>query len=306
MKNKDSVIEVLGKYRVYVEEYREPGHSKTIIMVNGALATTVSFGQTVRYLRNNFNVILFDLPYAGRSKQHNDNSVLLTMDDEVDILLALIDRFEVNYLGSVSWGGVSALLALARRPTSIEKAVITSFSPRINAAMSDYLARAQAFMAKRDIIGGAHLLNNTVGKHLPRLVKLHNYQYLASLGSDERIYEQIDFHIRQILSLDADRYVDRFSSIRVPVLFINGALDEYTTADEVLELSAYIPDSHFGVVQSASHFLDLENRHAWRDVRNLFNGFLLPAAENTQDDEQGEALERFAGLSAPLSVNLAS
>src|ERR1700709_1929255 len=80
MKNKDSVIEVLGKYRVYVEEYREPGHSETIIMVNGALATTVSFGQTVRYLRNNFNVSLFDLPYAGRSKQHNDNSVLLTMD----------------------------------------------------------------------------------------------------------------------------------------------------------------------------------------------------------------------------------
>jgi pimeloyl-ACP methyl ester carboxylesterase len=285
MKKKASVIEVLGKYRIYIEEYREPSHSKTIIMVNGALATTASFGQTVRNLRNNFNVILFDLPYAGCSKQHNENSSLLTKDDEVEILLSLIERFDVNYLGSVSWGGVSALLALAKRPASIEKAVITSFSPRLNGAMSDYLARAQAFMAQKDSVGGAHLLNSTVGKHLPRLVKLHNYQYLSSLGNDESVFEQIAFHIRQIISLDADKYIGRFSSIGIPVLFINGELDEYTTADEVHELSSYIEHSHFAVVPSASHFLDLENRHAWRYVGNLFNGFLLGDASDRKGDD---------------------
>src|SRR5882724_4577156 len=168
MKSGTGVITLFGRYSVYVDYHKKEGANKTVIMVNGALATTTSFSQSIRNLRDHANIVLFDLPFAGQSREHNRGSEILTKEDEVEILLHMIERFRVHYLMSASWGGVSSLLSLTRRPPTIEKAIICSFSPVINEAMRDYMGKARHFLCERDVPGGAHLLNNTVGKYLPR------------------------------------------------------------------------------------------------------------------------------------------
>ena len=279
------VVSVPGGFKVYVEHYRVDDSFETVILVNGALATTTSFSQTVRYLKERFNVVLYDLPYAGQSKQHNHNSALLTKDDEVDILSFLIGRFEPEHLVSVSWGGVAALLALARNPRSIKRAVIASFSPKLNPAMLDYLDKGQLYLETNDQAGAAALLNSTVGKYLPRLLKLYNHRYLSNLAQHE--YAQIAFHMQQIRQLDAQRYVNRFTSIRIPVLFMNGELDEYTTVRDIHQLSQYIRNASFVTIGGAGHFLDLENKRSWAAVRDQMVGFMLdqprPQAEEAAD-----------------------
>jgi hypothetical protein len=42
--------------------------------------------------------------------------------------------------------------------------------------MHSYMVNARRFLCDQDIPGGAQLLNSTVGKFLPRLLKAHNYQ----------------------------------------------------------------------------------------------------------------------------------
>jgi len=273
MKPEASVLNVFGKHNIYVEHYKKDEAAKTVILVNGAFATTSSFTQTVRYLRDKVNVVLFDLPYAGQSKQHNSGGAVLSKEDEVDILLNLIDRFQVNYLMSVSWGGVSSLLSLAKRPPSIEKAIIASFSPVINRAMHDYMSGARHFLVTGDLTSASQLLNNTVGRYLSGLVKSHNLQYLlSSVGGNE---EQIIFHIDQIFDLDKKQYMNQFSSIDVPVLFLNGQLDEYTTPQDARTLAQYIPLSEFAVVENAGHFLDLESRQLWRTVSGIIRSWMF-------------------------------
>ena len=273
MQSETGVITVFGKYSVHFEYHRKDGASKTAIMVNGALATTTSFSQSIRNLKDHVNIVLFDLPFAGRSREHNTSSSVLTKDDEVEILLSLIEQFNVNYMISASWGGVSSLLSLARRPPTIEKAVILSFSPVINDAMHSYMVGARRFLCNQDIPGGAQLLNNTVGKYLPRLLKVHNYQYLLSMVQGNE--QQIMFHIDQIFELHQSQYVNRFAAIDVPVLFINGALDEYTTTEDVRSLAQYIKHSQFAVIADAGHFLDLESTQARRAAGEIKRGFLL-------------------------------
>lgn len=273
MKSDAGIITAFNKYSIYFECHNKDGAAKTVIMVNGALATTTSFSQTIRNLKDHFNIILFDLPFAGRSRAHNTSNGILTKDDEVEILLDLIEHFNVNYLVSASWGGVSSLLALARRPPSIEKAVILSFSPVINDAMHNYMANARRFLVEQDIPGGAQLLNSTVGKYLPRLLKAHNYQYLLSVVEGNE--QQIMFHIDQIFELDQSQYVDSFAAIEVPVLFINGALDEYTTTEDVRSLARYLRYSQFAVIPEAGHFLDLESTQARRAAGDFQRRFLL-------------------------------
>jgi rhamnosyltransferase subunit A len=275
MKPEGVVIEVLGKHRIYVEHYQQENCDKTLILVNGAFATTSSFNQTVRYLKEHVNLVLFDLPYAGQSKEHNTDRAVLSKDDEVEILLELIERYQVNYLMSVSWGGVSSLLSLARCPASMERAIIASFSPVINPAMHDYMTGARNFLQCGDLSSAAHLLNNTVGRYLSSLVKTHNFRYLIeSLGGNE---EQLIFHINQIFDLDREQYMHRFSSIEIPVLFMNGELDEYTTPHEARALAGHITQSEFAVVEGAGHFLDLESRQLWRKVSNIVRGWMFGA-----------------------------
>jgi len=273
MKPEASVINVLDKYWIHCEYHRCDGTGKTALMVNGALATTISFSQTIRNLKDHVNVVLFDLPFAGQSRNHNSGSEILTKEAEVEIVLHLIDRFEANYIVSASWGGVSALLSLARRPPSIEKAVILSFSPIINAAMHDYMTNARRFLQQRDIQGGAQLLNNTVGQYLPRLLKSHNHEYLLRMvEGNER---QIMFHIDQIFELDQSQYVDRFRAIDVPVLFVNGELDQYTTTKDVRLLAEHIEQSHFATIPGTGHFLDLESSEARRTTGCVKREFLF-------------------------------
>lgn len=82
----------INEHVVHVELYQRPSNTESIIMVNGALATTASFTNCVKYLQDDLNVILFDLPFAGQSKPHNPAGGIITKDDEVNILLGFVRK----------------------------------------------------------------------------------------------------------------------------------------------------------------------------------------------------------------------
>lgn len=274
VKLETGVLTTPGRYSIHFEYHYNVGAKKTVVMVNGALATTTSFSQTIRNFKDHANIVLFDLPFAGRSRDLNRHaSGILSKDDEVEILLYLIEYFEVHFIVSASWGGVATLLSLTQRPPSIEKAVIRSFSPVINDAMHKYMVDARQFLRDGDIAGGAELLNRTVGKYLPRLLKTHNHQYLLSVIQGNE--PQILFHIDQIFHLDRWKYIDQFASIDVPILFVNGALDEYTTADDARSLSRHIRRSQFAVIPEAGHFLELEGSRVRRATGVIERKFLF-------------------------------
>ena len=82
MRPEIAVLDIQGQYRVYTEFYRAEAAENTIIMINGSLATTASFAQTVRNLHPQFNVVLFDQPYAGKSKPHNRQERFISKETE--------------------------------------------------------------------------------------------------------------------------------------------------------------------------------------------------------------------------------
>ncbi|MCR8280813.1 (R)-3-hydroxydecanoyl-ACP:CoA transacylase, partial [Pseudomonas aeruginosa] len=130
MRPETAIIEIHGQYRIHTEFYGNPSAQQTIILVNGSLSTTASFAQTVKYLQPHYNVVLYDQPYAGQSKPHNENRTPISKECEARILLELIERFRADVVMSFSWGGVATLLALAQRPGRIRRAVVNSFSPQ--------------------------------------------------------------------------------------------------------------------------------------------------------------------------------
>ncbi|MEH6567026.1 MAG: alpha/beta hydrolase [Halopseudomonas sp.] len=268
-----AVIRVHRDLQVHTWFYPNPAAESTIILVNGSLATSASFGQTLRYLQPLFNVVLFDQPYSGQSRPHNCNQVLIGKEDEALILLDLIEHFRADQVLSFSWGGVATMLALAQRPDRIKRAVITSFSPIINPAMQDYLARGKAFLAACDRQQIGHLINETIGEFLPPLFKRCNFRHVSSL--DEQEYAQMLMHIRQVLELDSSQYMGCVSNIDIPLLFINGNWDKYTSPEDALHFGTLAPRAEFQRIAHTGHFLDLEHKTAWQDTRAAVENFVL-------------------------------
>jgi pimeloyl-ACP methyl ester carboxylesterase len=272
MRPEIAVLDLQGQYRVYTEFYRAEAATKTIILVNGSLATTASFAQTVRNLHPQFNVVLFDQPYAGKSKAHNANARSLTKEQEGEILVELIDHFAAEQVMSFSWGGACALLALSQRPRTLERAVISSFSPIINVHMNDYLTRGIEYLGACERYKVGDLINETIGKHLPSLFKRFNYKHISTLAEHE--YAQMHFNVSEVLQSNLGGALQAASNINVPVLFMNGEWDEYTTPLDARLFAAHIPQTHFVTIQSAGHFLDMEHKAACRDSRQALIDFL--------------------------------
>lgn len=280
MRPEIAVLDIQGQYRVYTEFYRAEAAEKTIILINGSLATTASFSQTVRNLHPEFNIVLYDQPYSGKSKAHNRNDRLLTKETEGQILLELIDHFAADHVMSFSWGGACTLLALAHKPRRIQKAVVSSFSPVINEPMREYLEYSCQYLSACDRYKVGNLVNDTIGKHLPSLFKRFNYRHVSSLDNHE--YLQMHFHINQVLDHDLDNALKSAQAIDIPVLFINGEWDEYTTAADARQFGRHVRNSQFSHIQSAGHFLDMENKAACRDTRDALLGFLKPAVRESR------------------------
>ncbi|SDT42876.1 Pimeloyl-ACP methyl ester carboxylesterase [Pseudomonas sp. Z003-0.4C(8344-21)] len=280
MRPEIAVLDIQGQYRVYTEFYRADAAEKTIILVNGSMATTASFAQTVKNLHPQFNVVCYDQPYAGRSKAHNRHEKHLTKEVEGQILLELIDHFAAEHVLSFSWGGAATLVALAQQPRRIERAVISSFSPVINAHMLDYLERGVDYLGNLDRDRVGHLVNSTIGKHLPSLFKRFNYRHVSSLAEHE--YGQMHFHINDVLHSDRQCYLNAAKKINVPVLFLNGEWDEYTAAEDARLFGDHVAQSTFTTLQATGHFLDMEHKAACRDSQNALLGFLKPAQQTNR------------------------
>ncbi|MBP0953625.1 alpha/beta hydrolase [Pseudomonas alliivorans] len=274
MSPEKAVLDIQGQFRVYTEFYRADAAEKTIIMVNGSLATTASFAQTVRNLYPTLNVVLYDQPYAGKSKPHNRHEKPLTREMEGQVLLELIDHFNAEHVMSFSWGGAAALVALSHRPKRIESAVISSFSPVLNEHMRDYLNRGIIHLGAHNRYEVGHLINNTIGKHLPSLFKRFNYRHVSSLDLHE--YDQMHYHISQVLEIDPGNYLTAAKNINVPILFMNGAWDEYTAANDAVHFAKYVKNCSFSVIEAAGHFLDMEHKAACRDSKLALLSFLQP------------------------------
>ena len=205
---------------------------------------------------------------------------MLTKEVEGQLLLELIDHFAAEHVLSFSWGGAATLVALAHRPRRVEKAVISSFSPVINAHMLDYLERGVDYLGQRDGDRVGHLVNSTIGKHLPSLFKRFNHKHVSTL--DEHEYRQMYAHIKQVLNMEAHCGKECLQAIDIPLIFVNGERDEYTSVEDACLFAQHIDHAQFAVINDAGHFLDMEHKAAWLQTRDTLLGYLQQPLSNRQ------------------------
>ncbi|MCY1389280.1 Rhamnosyltransferase 1 subunit A [compost metagenome] len=90
------------------------------------------------------------------------------------------------------------------------------------------------------------------------------------------------FHIDSVLAHDLGNALHGAKSVDIPVLFMNGDWDEYTTVEDARLFGNYVRNAHFATIRSAGHFLDMEHKSACQDSRDVLLDFLKPSAKESR------------------------
>ncbi len=257
-------------YTVHVTQVqRVPTASKTILMVNGAMSTTASFSWAIFEL-NDFNLILFDAPLVGRSRQYNIKADCPTRQSESAILLDLCEHYQPEYLCSMSWGGASTLHALANRPAYVKKAIVGAFSFGVSNDMESLIHEMARRLDAGEMQEFANLVNETLGEFLPDRLKIANKKYLSALTENEVSY--LREHFQRTLSIDMDEAIQTISNIDTKTLFINGRKDRYTSSRSVDEACAHIKNSD-KIELDCGHFMAMEDERIAIQLKEVIENY---------------------------------
>ena len=260
-----------GGAQVFVERLRRERPTRgTILFVNGAVATTAALRWAVAALPD-YDLLLFDFPHLGLSRAHNAELASAALETEAEILSAMIDRYKPEFLAAQSWGGSSALAALARRPGSVQRAIVASYSAGLTAPMRAMTEALIEAIERYDPPAAAQLMVTGLGERLPQAAQRLHARYF--LQFDKAKAAVVGAQLRDIAAASFAAEAARWGRIELPVLFINGALDRFTPPWSALPLARACQRASFAVVPGAGHFLAMEGAEPCAHVARLIGGF---------------------------------
>ena len=266
-----------GRVSVRLLERASPTRGR-ILFVNGAFATMSGNRWAERELVNH-DILSFDYPAMGASRSHNDAVRPLSKEDEAEILVELVERYRPAFLFSVSWGGMAALLALSGQPAPIRRAVVGSFSARVTERLAALSARGIAAAERGDMAEAADVLLAGLGTTFPAKVQRAYRDYFAAFDAEQIAYGIAQ--MRTIVTLDPTRGEEGASfraalgRIEVPVLFVNGALDEHTPPHSILPMEAMVRRCGFAEIPDAGHFIPLDGPAPRRALCRAIDDWLM-------------------------------
>ena len=254
--------------------YRRSGPvNGRILFVNGAITTATALKWAVRSLTD-FELVVFDFPNVGQSRPLNAECEPVSMEVEGEIVGRLIEIYRPDYLISMSWGGASALKALSARPSSVRRAIISSYSYGMTPELQTYGEVIAAAAVRGDRKFGAAYAIDQLGEHLGDRLRRHYRDYFFNLDPAQERY--ILEHIRYVSNLQVENHLADLRRIDIPVLFANGARDRFTPPGSALPFASVIRNARFVTIPDAGHFLGNESRTALEAVCAHIRAFWSP------------------------------
>jgi rhamnosyltransferase subunit A len=283
MRPEIAVLDIQGQYRVYTEFYRADAAAKTIVLVNGSMATTASFAQTVKSLHP--HVQRGVVRPALRWPLQNPQPPRADADQGSrgpDPPGTASTTSPPNTCCPSPGAAPPPSSPSPSDPRRVEKAVISSFSPVINAPDAR-LPRARRRLPRQPRPRPRRPPGQQHHRQAPA-VAVQTLQLTATSAAwPQHEYGQMHFHISHVLNSDRQCYLKAARQIDIPVLFLNGEWDEYTSAQTTPScLASMWPRAASAPFRRPGHFLDMEHKAACRDSREAVGGLLEDRSSGPQ------------------------
>src|SRR4030095_10033180 len=209
--------------KIYYEIY---GKGKRLVMLHGGVYGYIDeFSPFIPKLEENFQVICIATRGHGKSEIGKDPCTFSHRADDAYKVIRSITKDSVTVIG-FSDGGLSGLKLAALYPELVKKLIVMGVGDRPQNRQHEKLNYTPDKLMKSDSAFFASRLKlmaepDRWGECLAKLNDMYNNDYMSK---------------------------ETFEKIKCPVLLTNGDQDGYSTIDEFIQCSKYIPNTQVAVI----------------------------------------------------------
>jgi pimeloyl-ACP methyl ester carboxylesterase len=241
--------------------YERVGHGPLLVLVHGAAVDSRMWSPQLAALADEFTVVAWDEPGAGRS---SDVPADFTLADYADALAALIDALDVGpaHVAGLSWGGTVALELYRRRPELVGTLLLVDTYAGWKGSLPEQEVQARVERLRQMLSAADHLFDPT----LPGLFAGEPpAEYAALMDAMAADVRPESMRTALLVMAEADQR-DLLPQIHVPTLLIWGELDARSPLTVARQFEDAVPDARLVVISDAGHVSNLERPELFNEA----------------------------------------
>jgi pimeloyl-ACP methyl ester carboxylesterase len=245
--------------------YERVGEGPPLVLVHGAALDSRMWRPQIAALADEFTVIAWDEPGAGRS---SGVPAGFGLADYASCLVALIEALDLGpaHVAGLSWGGTVALELYRHQPELVMTLLLVDTYAGWKGSLPEHEVQARVEGARRMFAAADHSFD-------PRLPGLFAGDPPAEFGplldamaADVRLESMRN---ALLVMAEADQR-DLLPRIAVPTLLIWGELDARSPLSVARQFEQAIPDTQLVVIPDAGHVSNLEQPAPFNDAIRAF------------------------------------
>lgn len=245
--------------------YERVGEGPPVVFVHGAAEDSRIWQPQLAGLADEFTVIAWDEPGAGRSSDLPEG---LDLAGFADGLAALLEALELGpaHIAGLSWGGTVVLELYRRNPGLVATLIMIDTYAGWKGSLPADEVRARVAGARKMLAAPHEEFDPTLpglfagdppAKFVPLLAAIAADVRPATLGQELAIMAEADLS-------------DLLPHIAVPTLLIWGHLDARSPLIVARQFEEAIPDTTLVVIEGAGHMSNLERPERVNDAVREF------------------------------------
>jgi pimeloyl-ACP methyl ester carboxylesterase len=233
--------------------YERVGEGPPLVLVHGAALDSRMWRPQLAALADEFTVVAWDEPGAGRS---SDVPADFALADYANCLAALIETLDLGpaHVAGLSWGGTLAQELYRHHPKLVSTLLLVDTYAGWKGSLPEREVHARVEGVRQMLTAADHLFDPTLpglfaGGPPARFVPL-----LEAMAADVR---PESMRTALLVMAEADQR-DLLPRIAVPTLLIWGALDARSPLSVARQFEDAIPEAKLVVIPGAGHVSNLE------------------------------------------------
>jgi pimeloyl-ACP methyl ester carboxylesterase len=234
--------------------YRNAGHGPALVLLHGFLCDSRCWRQQLSGLSDQFRVVAWDAPGAGRS---SDPPPTFTTASYVRCLASFLDALGIDraHVVGLSWGGIVAQELYRRCPERVRSLVLADTYAGWRGSLPEAAWRQRLATCLADAESPPDTL---VAKMLPGLFSdAVAAEVREELAGILREFHPIGFRLMATSSAEVDTR-DLLPSIHTPTLLVWGEDDRRSPVEVAERLRAMIPGAEVAIIPRAGHVSNME------------------------------------------------
>ena len=245
--------------------YERVGDGPPLVLVHGAAENGRMWQPQLTALSDEFTVVAWDEPGAGRS---SDVPPEFELEDYADCLAALIDALALGpaHVAGLSWGGTVVLELYRHHPELVANLILVDTYAGWKGSLSEEEVRARVTGVRQMLAAPAEQFDPT----LPGLFAGDPPAEFAALLEEIAAAARPESIATQLFVMAEVDQCDLLPRIRVPTLLIWGELDARSPLYVARQFEDAIADTTLVVIPGAGHVSNLERPGQFNDAIREF------------------------------------